>query len=177
MLTLSRCTLQHRTGKLYVKDADGVVALRRDTGEWIDAFGGTFEPHEIGFLNSFARQHLSPKDRQELRVSRVVRKSRGALTRTEARNVLARRYDGTDFLAMREIDGYRRMFEGIVDHHDPARVKRELDELRSWAKSLFWHYGPTSQLWPGDSLVWDPNAPGAPCQSAPGAWVVRRGNG
>jgi hypothetical protein len=178
VIALALCTLEARAGKLYVKDADGVVALRRDSGEWIDAFGGVFTPYEIGSLHAFVRQNRTYKILRAMRVDRIVRKSHGRLTRTEAKNVEERRHNGTDFISWRKPGDFARIFADAKKHADPARVAREVGELRSWTRDVFWHYGPSSSgLWPGDSMVWDPNVPGAPCQSGDGAWVVKRGNG
>jgi hypothetical protein len=50
------CTVEKRGEKVYVKDSLGVVALRREDGTWIDAFGGVFQADEIETLNELAEE-------------------------------------------------------------------------------------------------------------------------
>jgi hypothetical protein len=110
---------------------------------------------------------LSYRDRQQLRVrSRTARLIAHGMGKREAHEaaclVLARRHQGTDFLAGRT---FATDFADATKN--PRTRDRVIENLRRFAVDKFFHYGPSAAgMWPGDTLVFDGTG-----------WVVQRGNG
>ena len=84
-------------------------------------------------------------------VTRIVRRSRDRLTRTEALEVLQalRSLNAMDFLAFRTPGCMLRDWSEIQSLR-AAQCGFALDDLKRFGREKFWHYGPRFGEWPGE---------------------------
>lgn len=87
-------------------------------------------------------------------MARFVRRANGRVSKKELRKVatlyavdLHYRFGGTDWLEMRRPGSF-------AEHvKKEKRYPGAMEELRAFAKDKFFHYGPRSGAWPGDTWV------------------------